>query len=681
MKNDKQMLEMLARELKKSSESAKMPLRLQKESMVAMLKNDENKETDFSDKTGTKKSKTADFRKYAAAAAMFIMVLAGAISMITGTRLTPISAKMVKEDTFYSGYKGAKFVKPAKSIEELENVLNAAFKEDGTNAPERPVNPQKNEASGGEQTTVSEEKIIDQLYAGYQSAASAEKSVDETVGNLSAANMAMSGTDVVPAQSVDADIKKTNGEYLYIVTTGKNAQTGNMTEQIKIVKTVSAEEMKTVSSITLCDNAVAGAYEECIAIQLRNNILIAILGRKDFDSESKTTAIYYDITNPEKPEKIRVHTQDGKYLFSSFRGNSFCLVTDKNVNGSDFSVVPAFTVDGITTELVLEEIFISVKDPEASYIFITVTDISGFDSPVGCLAILGSGKQLYCTEGAITVAREFVAVESEEEASNGSLTEIHRFNVEGSSVAYSGTCVVKGSLIGGVSVNPKNDYMMIATASPESSNIYVFDKNMEFVSGLEEILPGKKIDAVKFIGKKGYLASEDETVIVSLLVPKFPKAAGVIPEKLFMGNLYEISDSKLLDVYTDENGKTTFRLFDVSDPENPSDAAKYVLERNYALPSSVDSRSVMIVSDKEMFGVPVVATDGENGTEFSAYMIFDVSEGKIEPVGLCRHENSYVGDAAVRAVYNNGTIYTVSGGKISAFSVNDCKRISQCEIR
>ncbi len=680
MKNDKQMLEMLGKELKKSSESAKIPLRLQKESMVAMLKNEGNKETDFSDKTGTKKSKTADFRKYAAAAAMFIMVLAGAFSMITGTKLTPISAKIVKEDIFYSGYKGAEFVKPPKSIEELENVLNAAFKEGGTNESEHPVKNQDNKTPdvGTEHATVGAQEIIERLYEGYQSAAVED---DETVGNLSAASAAMSGTDVVSAQSTDADIKKTNGEYLYIVATGRDTQTGNMTEQIKIVKTVSAEEMKTVSSITLCDNAVAGAYEECIAIQLKNNILIAILGRKDFDSETKTTAVYYDITDPEKPEKIRVHTQDGKYLFSSFRGNSFCLVTDKNVSGADFSVVPAFMVDGTRADLVLEDIFISVKDPEASYIFITVTDVSAFESPVGCLAILGSGKQLYCTEGAITVAREFVSFETEGKASSGSLTEIHRFNVEGSSIAYAGTCVVKGSLIGGVSVNSKNDYMMLATAVSDSSNIYVFDKNMEFVSGLEEILPGKKIDAVKFIGRKGYLASEDETVIINLLVPKFPKAAGVISSKLFVGNLYEISDSKLLDVYTDENGKTTFRLFDVSDPENPSDAAKYVLDENYALPSSVDSRSIMIASDKEMFGVPVVASDGENGTEFSAYMIFDASEGKIEPVGLCRHDNFYVGDAAVRAVYNNGTVYTVSGGKISAFSVDDCERISQCEIR
>ena len=89
----------------------------------------------------------------------------------------------------------------------------------------------------------------------------------------------------------------------------------------------------------------------------------------------------------------------------------------------------------------------------------------------------------------------------------------------------------------------------------------------------------------------------------------------------------------------------------------------------------------MIVSDKGMFGVPVVVNDEEKGTEVSAYMIFDVSQGTINPAGLCRHDESYVGDAAVRADYNNGTVYTVSGKKIATFSADTCEMISQCEIR
>ena len=49
--------------------------------MVAMLKNDEHKETDFSDKTGTNKQNTFALRNLAAAAAMFALVIVGILAM------------------------------------------------------------------------------------------------------------------------------------------------------------------------------------------------------------------------------------------------------------------------------------------------------------------------------------------------------------------------------------------------------------------------------------------------------------------------------------------------------------------------------------------------------------------------------------------------------------------------
>lgn len=696
MKNDKQMLDMLRNEFEKSSESVKIPLRLQKESMVAMLRSEENNKTDFSVKTGTKKKAGSVIRRYAAAAAIIVLVITGVISASTGAGSNATAVKVIRKDNFYSAYSGIKLVRPADSVEEIENVVDELSEAKNKPQPEnvqQTTKPDDGKISGVNEIISGAQEIVDKLYEGYQSVAAIEKEAvngddisdggvktEPPADSFSAASKASSNTDVVVKSEVDADIRKINGDYLYVVTTGRNPETGNLTEQLKIVSTASGKEMKTVNSITLCDNAVAGASEECLEIAFKDNILIAIIERKDFNSENETTAVYYDITNPEKPVEIRRHTQDGKYLFSSFRENSFSLVTDKYVSGADFSVVPSFDVDGTQTALDTNEVFISVKDREASYIFITVTDISDFASPVGRLAIIGSGKRIYCSEGAITVTREFVTVAAEDGESGGSLTEITRFNVDGSSVSLAGTYVVEGSLIGGVSVNAKNDYMMFAFEGSDSCNVYILDKNMEFVSGRGEIFPGQKIDAVKFIGQKGYITSGGETMIINLSMPKYVKGAGIIPSKLFTGNLYEISESKLLDIYTDDNGKVTFRLFDISDLENPTDAAKYVTEDNYTVLSSLDSRSIMVVSEKEMFGVPVVVKNIEKGTETSAYLIMDVSDGTIKPVGLCRHEESYVGDAAVRALYNDGTIYTVSGQKIEAFSIDTLENISGCEI-
>mgnify|MGYP003295503694 CR=1 FL=1 len=326
-------------------------------------------------------------------------------------------------------------------------------------------------------------------------------------------------------------------------------------------------------------------------------------------------------------------------------------------------------------------ISISVKDPEASFVFITVTDMSDLNKQVGRLAILGSGKQLYCFERAIAVARVFVSVEENGEKTSRNLTEICRFNINGSSISFAGTYVVDGSLIGGVSVNGENDHMAVVTSVSDSNNLYVFDMNMEFVSGLKHIFKGKKVDTVRFIGHDCCLTSGEETMIIKLESPKFPKNAGTVPSELFTGNLYEISESRLLGIKTDSSGNTVLRLIDASNPQNLSGVSEYVIDSSYKVLSASDSRNVMIAPDKGIIGVFVLASDTETGVKYPAYMIFKVTDGEIAFAGVCRHDDAYVSDTAVSAIYNNGVIYTVSGEKVAAFSADDFSEISSCEIR
>lgn len=75
----------------------------------------------------------------------------------------------------------------------------------------------------------------------------------------------------------------------------------------------------------------------------------------------------------------------------------------------------------------------------------------------------------------------------------------------------------------------------------------------------------------------------------------------------------------------------------------------------------------MLAAEEEIFGIPVLKADKENGTEISAYVIFDVSGGKIAPLGTYNHDLSYIGDAAVRGTFIEDILYTVSGKKIVSF--------------
>lgn len=696
MKNDKQMLDMLRNEFEKSSESARVPLRLQKESMVAMLKKEadsENKETDFSVKTGTKTSKITNLRKYSAAAAMFALIALGAFVVSTNTSTIAVAQK----DDFSSKFEKLKdeIIKNVENSEQLEKIVFFDFDGKKQNQSEQPhqseqtSGPQTDPApDGNDNGTLSADPQGDlsDFFSGYQNVDPAEKAQDETVETpgviappetASPAVSSGSNAEVVAAHStVEADTVKSAGDFLYVLTTSVDSKTGNITEKIEVVKKVGADNsMNAVSHIVLCENVVAGAYEECKAIQIHGNILIAILERKDFDTESKTIAKYYDINNPVRP--VRTHIQDGKYLFSSVSGNNLLLFTDKGVQGSDYSVKPAFSVDGKETVLNLEtDVFIPGMSTDNSYYFITVTDITDFGKPVGYFAAAGVGKQFNCFETAIVVTREWATSSKNENEPKGSITELFRFDIEGTKIHRPVITVVEGSVISGVYVNPKNENLMFVTSVTNGNRFYIIEKIKDSERNKEkpelntkyvQLPEGKKVDAVRFMGKKALLISGSETTIINTALSPIVSISGTIPSGV-KGSLYEISDSKLLEVYTDENGTVKFRLFDVSDPEHLSDATEYILEEKYNVISSLDSKSILLIPEKEMFGIPVVADDPEAGAEYSAYLIFNTASGKIEPAGICRHNEFYVSDAAVNAVYDSGIIYTVSGEKISAFS-------------
>ncbi len=683
-KKDLQTLNMLRDEFEKGTESAKIPLRLQKESVVTALKTYDQKQTDFSDKTGTKHSNIVMLRKLTAIAAMLAIVIAGVLVMRAET-----GVQVIKTDSFYEGYKSEAPVKNAKSYDEVKRAVREIL---GT-ADLPQTKPSKTEQNTADATGSSKSETQKSLLGGYG------KYVAEaiTAGSDKSPDVKINSSQVVSGyDDFEADIVKTNGEYLYILTTGTSNETNKTLEQIKIVKAVPASEMSVVSTIVLSNSSKENTVDECREIYLKDNNLIAIMkscsysthGPVSYESVS-TVALYYDISDPAAPEKIREHIQDGEYVSSKLNGKRLCLVTAKSIpeislEAAEDEIIPSFKINGSIKTLAAENIFIAVNDPEASYLFVTVTDISNLTAPVGNLAILGSGKESYCSDNAVLVSRNFVSVEEEKNGEHKSLTEIYRFNISGTKIKFVGSYIVEGTLIGGLTVDEKTGYLRAATSGTDAGNIWIINDKMQFVSGLKHIFPNEKIESVKFIGSKGYVAAGEKTMIIDFSDSAKPKVAGTISESSFSDMLYEISDSVILGIdktKTEKGNKISFTLFDVSDSENPVEVSAYELPEGCTAPPVYDSRCVMVDYDKKLFGVPVVSENSEKGTETTAYMLFDVSDNQISLEGVYEHDNDYIGDAAIRSICIGNTLYTVSGEKVVAFSSESHARISFAEIR
>ena len=685
-KTDREILDMLETELGKSSESIEIPLRLRKESVVKMLKENQSEEKDFSAKTGTN-NKVVVLRRLTTIAAALIVVVVAALFMRTG------GVRVIKTDTFYKGYESVEPVKGARSYEEVEKAVLEIL-DSKKNSGKKPQ-ADSTGADGSNQSAT--QGVIDRLIEGYSNFVADGKS-GETVEYSAETAKAEVNQGVVSYGDFTADIVKTDGEYLYIVTTGVDSKTGASVEQIKIVKAAPAQEMAVVSTIVLANGESAGNLNECIEIHLKNNRLIALMNSYTLEMEgsaaynrASTVALYYDISEPSAPVKLREHRQEGSYISSGLYENELTLVTQVSISAAaakssaeSGAIIPAFEVDGVSTKLTAGEVFIAVNDPEASFLFITVTDTADLNKSVGRLAILGSGKDVYCLEHTVAVARGFVSVETDSKAAHSSLTEIYRFEIRGSEIAFAGSYIVKGSLAGGISADNESGNLRVLTCDSGTNNFYVLNKKMEFVSGLTGILSNEKIKSVKYIGNNAYfVAGEDneKTVIVDLSDVSKPKAAGSISTEGFSRELYAVSDTALFGVLNGDDGSVSIVLFDVSNPGSPKAVSTYILEGSFILPSEGDGRCVLLDSKKMLFGIPVVNSNPETKVDVSSYVLFKVEGGEIKPVGTYNHDTAYTGDAAVRGVCIGDTLYTVSSERIVAFDIKECTLISSQSIR
>lgn len=737
-KNDKQILDMLEKELKNEAEKVNVPLRLQKESIVKMLKDAEkdfSAETENAENSGGKikaaafsneskndsaqlpdsdgtavisgKNNIVMLRKLAAIAAMLAIVITGTMVMKPRDNVV----KAVGKDLFHEGLKDKAAVKDPDSMNDIVQAISEISKNKNKDesAAAQPVthvtqtkdnniaNEEVTSAPAGEQTTDVPATIIGS-YEDYVAGSDKEPIKTDDSNEASAPVIPERPEGIATYGEFREDIVKTDGKkYIYKTFPVKDAETSTIVEQIKIIE-VSGGTIKDVSTIVLSENAGYDSIDESLAIYLIEGRLVVVMGRCEYNGErwnNSTVALYYDVSDPYNPVKIREHIQDGKYVSSSHYEGKLCLVTEMptpdNIE-AESNATPAFTVDGVKVELKPEDVRIAAIDAEASYLFITVTDSTDFTKGVGRFAFLGGGNNIYCSSSAVVAVRDFVSVEENKNGEHSTFAEVHRINIEGSNVKYSGWYRLQGDLVGGISVDDNSGYLRAITTNDEENRLYIIDKYMQDKDNkvYRINLDGQKPTRVNFTGTNCcYVMYEDEegehTAIIDLSdLSSTELSCTTIPKNTFTDSLYALSDTMVIEIsgakteiIKDENGveNTVFRpakltLFDVSDPQTAKITAVYEFDKNVSLIEPFDSSCLFIDTEKKIFGIPVLIDNAETGEQISAYRLFRTSNAKLEPLGDYVHSASYIGDAASRGVCIGDVFYSVSGMKVVAFDIS-----------
>lgn len=253
-------------------------------------------------------------------------------------------------------------------------------------------------------------------------------------------------------------------------------------------------------------------------------------------------------------------------------------------------------------------------------------------------------------------------------------TGIVRVEVNGLKLAASGS--VPGHPLNQFSLDEYNNYLRIATTvggswwalggQQETTNdIYVLNNVLAQSGEILDLGIGESIYSVRFIEDKGYVVTFkqiDPFFVIDLSNPKKPEKKGELKIPGYSSYLHPISKDKILGIGM-ENWGVKVSLFNVAQPANPSEVAKYSLDE-YWTDVSNTHHAFLLDQKHKIFFLP-----GSKGG-----YIFSYGDDYLEL------ERAVSGIRAKRAIYINDYLYIIGDDRIVVLDENTWKNVNELEF-
>lgn len=197
------------------------------------------------------------------------------------------------------------------------------------------------------------------------------------------------------------------------------------------------------------------------------------------------------------------------------------------------------------------------------------------------------------------------------------------------------------------------------------SDVYVLDGKLEIKGEAKGMGEGERIYSVRFLQDKGYVVTFkqiDPFYVLDLSDPNNPEIKGELKIPGYSSYLHPITKDKILGIGK-EGSNVKVSLFDVSDPENPKEAAKYVLEEYWS--DILNTHHAFLLDSRhEIFFMP-----GQKGG-----YIFSYSNDKLSL-------KKAVSDiSARRAIYLDDYLYIIGDNEIVVLNEIDWQEVNSLDL-
>lgn len=548
-----------------------------------------------------------------------------------------------------------------------------------------------------------------------------EKLETEESKDYSKTNVQVEGVD-------EADIVKTDGKYIYYITSNKlvivNTQDSSNLEIISEIKY--EEENFYPSELYIYQNKLI------VIGQKRNNYynkLIAVDTIYPTSNQELTIAKVYDIEDKSSPILKRQVEIDGSYLSSRMIGEDIYFITNKyispyliknkeldEINEDEFK--PKYKDSAINEK----ENFIEYKDiyyfpdsEDTSYLIIAGFNVNN-DEKANINTYLGAGTDIYSSENNLYIARvkhEYKDSKLYGYYDNYDLnTYIYKFKLENSKAIYENAGSVPGEVLNQFSMDEKDGYFRIATTDSKNwnsetntNNLYVLDEDLKTIGKVEGLAKGEKIYSVRFIGNRAYMVTfvqTDPLFVIDLSEPTNPTVLGELKIPGYSKYLHPYDENHIIgfgeNTKTNEYGGVVtdgmkMALFDVSNPNKPKELYSVDIGDKGTYSEILNNhKSLLFSKEKNIIAFPISISEeaGEYKTKlkFQGAIVYGLDlENGFNLKGTIAHmqiDNGYSNydytKAVERIIYINDSLYTLSKGIIKSTNMNTMKEEGKVEI-
>ncbi|MCL2859482.1 MAG: beta-propeller domain-containing protein [Oscillospiraceae bacterium] len=541
-------------------------------------------------------------------------------------------------------------------------------------------------------------------------------SSSNAVQDINAEDYSKTNTQVAGVD--EADIVKTDGNYIYYVSGGK----------IEIIDVRDNKNMKIVSEIKNDEqvyfNELYINNNKLVAIGYNSVYMDVLRSAVDMIAPTNQTVIIkiYDISDKSNPKEIRTIEQEGNYLSSRMIGDNVYVVSNQNLyyklsdNNTDIRPVYKDSVIG-DSECKIDYTDISYipNSTSENYMFIFGFNINN-NMAVNVQTVLGSGQNIYVSQNNLYIAVTKYANQTGGMPVGISMpvgstdylekTEIYKYKLYDAKAEYVAMGKVNGAILNQFSMDEYNGNLRIATTidgwtqsgiQPNKNNVYVLDGNLNQLGSLENLAKGEQIYSVRFMGDRGYIVTYKQTdplFVIDLANPTAPKVLGELKIPGFSQYLQPYDETHLIGFGQDTKqtnygyGEVTvtngikISLFDVSDVANPKEVSSVKLGAYTYSDLSYNYKALLFSKEKDIFAFSI--TDYSNSQPSNAFMVYsvDLEKGLILK-GKVVHSSGKQYDSnkeIQRGLYIGDTLFTLSPALVKATDLNTMKEISELTI-